>query len=248
MISRAYFHLIDQFNSARSIEDIHSACSAVCEQYGFDSFLYGAQIPVSLVKPQKFIISGYPTAWLGRYKQLDYIRIDPAVAHCMRRSVPLDWRTLEPLEEAEPAVRRFMGEARAFGLNSGLSIPVHGGQGESAMLSLACADSSERTLGRLRQALPFVQSLAAHVHEATRRIIEIKEIAPAKPTLTRREKECLLWAAEGKTSWETAQILGVAERTVIFHLQNAAGKLNVSSRQHAVARALSLGLIAPTPA
>jgi LuxR family transcriptional activator of bioluminescence operon len=69
---------------------------------------------------------------------------------------------------------------------------------------------------------------------------------PFKPTeLTPRERECLLWAAEGKTSWETAQILGISERTVIFHLRNVTEKLNVSSRQQAIARAISQGLIAP---
>jgi DNA-binding CsgD family transcriptional regulator len=66
-----------------------------------------------------------------------------------------------------------------------------------------------------------------------------------KTDLTDREKECLLWAAEGKTSWETAQILHISERTVIFHLQNATRKLNAANRQNAIARAVVMGLITP---
>ena len=62
---------------------------------------------------------------------------------------------------------------------------------------------------------------------------------------TAREAEALLWTAEGKTSHDIALILGVSERTVVFHLQNVARKLNVSNRTHAVARAISLGLINP---
>lgn len=61
--------------------------------------------------------------------------------------------------------------------------------------------------------------------------------------LSSREAECLHWAAVGKTSWETAQILEVRERTVNFHLGNAFGKLNVNNKQAAVARALMLGLL-----
>ncbi len=66
-----------------------------------------------------------------------------------------------------------------------------------------------------------------------------------KAELTRRERECLLWAAEGKTTWEIALILCITGRTVNFHLQNAARKLVVVNRQQAVARAVALGLIRP---
>jgi DNA-binding CsgD family transcriptional regulator len=63
--------------------------------------------------------------------------------------------------------------------------------------------------------------------------------------LTEREKECLLWAAEGKTGWEIATIVNISERTVTFHLQNAAQKMGVVNRQQAISRALSMGLIEP---
>lgn len=66
-----------------------------------------------------------------------------------------------------------------------------------------------------------------------------------KAELTDREKECLYWAAEGKTSWETAKILQISKRTVVFHLQNASRKLNAANRQNAIARAVVLGLITP---
>ncbi|MBY3123131.1 helix-turn-helix domain-containing protein [Rhizobium laguerreae] len=36
-------------------------------------------------------------------------------------------------------------------------------------------------------------------------------------SLSPREKECLLWIAQGKTSWETAVIMGISENTVAFH-------------------------------
>ncbi len=63
--------------------------------------------------------------------------------------------------------------------------------------------------------------------------------------LTEREKECLLWASEGKTGGEIADILNISERTVTFHLQNAGQKMGTCNRQHAISRALTLGLIAP---
>ncbi len=63
--------------------------------------------------------------------------------------------------------------------------------------------------------------------------------------LTPRELEALLWAARGKSVWETAQVLGLSERTVKFHLQRACAKLNAQNKTHAVARVLARGLIQP---
>jgi len=59
--------------------------------------------------------------------------------------------------------------------------------------------------------------------------------------LSHRQKECLRWAAQGKTSWETAQLLRITERTVNFHLQKAYVRLNVHTRAAAVAAALKTG-------
>jgi DNA-binding CsgD family transcriptional regulator len=64
-----------------------------------------------------------------------------------------------------------------------------------------------------------------------------------RPKLSERELECLEWVSFGKTSWETAIILGVSERTINFHLLNACRKLNVYGRQAAVALALRQNLL-----
>ncbi len=63
------------------------------------------------------------------------------------------------------------------------------------------------------------------------------------PRLTRREGDVLLWAARGKTAWETAQLLGLTERTVKFYLARACARLEVRNKTHAVALCLKHGLI-----
>lgn len=62
--------------------------------------------------------------------------------------------------------------------------------------------------------------------------------------LSPRELTVLLWMKEGKTNWEIAQILGLSERTVRFHVGGIFEKLDVTSRTQAVARALGTGIIA----
>ena len=64
--------------------------------------------------------------------------------------------------------------------------------------------------------------------------------APVEPTLSARERDALLFVAEGKTEWEIATILGVAESTARFHVDNARRKLGAVNRAHAVARLLAM--------
>jgi len=61
--------------------------------------------------------------------------------------------------------------------------------------------------------------------------------------LTRRQHDCLYWAAQGKTSWEIGQIVGIQERTVNFHIATACENLGVRTRQAAITAALQHALL-----
>jgi DNA-binding CsgD family transcriptional regulator len=67
--------------------------------------------------------------------------------------------------------------------------------------------------------------------------------AGADPSLTRREAQCLKWAAAGKTDAEIGIILALSVSTVRFHLRNAAAKLRAGGRAHAIQLASSLGYV-----
>lgn len=54
-------------------------------------------------------------------------------------------------------------------------------------------------------------------------------------TLSKREFECVSWIANGKTSSEVSQILGISERTVNFHVNNSMEKLDAVNRTHLIA-------------
>jgi DNA-binding NarL/FixJ family response regulator len=71
------------------------------------------------------------------------------------------------------------------------------------------------------------------------------EIWPSQVDLNEREMEALTWVARGKTSAEIAIILGLAKRTVDFHLENARVELGVRTRTEAVIKAAFGRLISP---
>lgn len=242
---RSCNELIEAAQNSGSVEELHSLCGHLCERAGFDYFLYGAILPVSLTRPETFIVSGYPADWWSRYQEQGYFGIDPVVDHTTsHQTVPLDWHEIDANRYARAEqVRNFFGEAADFGLVSGISFPVQGQNGECAVLSLATRDEHSQAHQRIIETMPFAQLITCYVHEAARGILSRDPVTMRRPSLTQREQECLLWAAEGKTSWDTAKILQISERTVLFHLRNAADKLNVSNRAQAVARAVVMGYI-----
>jgi DNA-binding CsgD family transcriptional regulator len=241
---RSYNRLAEELTSADSLDAIHRICTEICRAYTFDYFYYGMKIPVSLTKPQLMTISGFPDAWMDRYKAQNYLAIDPVVRHCTTNATPLLWEDLAMQEKVDPKVVQFMEEASSFGLGCGMSFGLFSPSGRSGLFSLACQDNSQKTRTRIKSHLPFAFSLANYLHEAVQRTIEVCEVTEEFASLTPREKECLLWAAEGKSSWETAEILGVSDGTVVFHLRNVMAKLGVRTKHHAVARALSMGILA----
>ncbi len=61
--------------------------------------------------------------------------------------------------------------------------------------------------------------------------------------LSLREKECLVWIALGKSSWDIGAILGISENTANFHIKNAMRKLHTHSRAAAAIKAVQFGII-----
>lgn len=61
--------------------------------------------------------------------------------------------------------------------------------------------------------------------------------------LSERERAILRWTASGKTSSETAAILGISGRTVAYHIANILFKLDAVNKTQAVAKAVMLDLL-----
>ena len=61
--------------------------------------------------------------------------------------------------------------------------------------------------------------------------------------LSARERQCLVWIALGKSSWDIGQILSISENTVNFHIRNVMRKLETSTRTAAAVKAIQLALI-----
>lgn len=92
--------------------------------------------------------------------------------------------------------------------------------------------------------------LVPYIHTTFSRVLAEEngaEQGPSGATVTPRELEILYWIKEGKRTGDIAAHLELSPFTVRNHVKNIFRKLGVKSRSHAVARAMSLGLLLHDP-
>lgn len=237
--------LVQQLEAASGVPDIFEACRELALGLSFPHFVYAVRVPISITQPYHFSISGYPAEWRSCYEDNGYLSIDPVINHVLSSLKPVLW---DEIPRDTPAVDEFFTQSKRFGLAHGLTIPIYGRGGEVSLFSVAREAPLPTTSNERLQLVSLVQWFATHVHEAVRAVVLTREGRPiVRGNLTAREKDCLVWAADGKTSWEISVILEISERTVNFHLQNASEKLGVHGSRNAVAKAIALGEI-ETPA
>lgn len=166
---------------------------------------------------------------------------DRSIPHSANRLTPwLYWDLFDVPPQTD--VQRRMEAYIQSKVRSGLGIPLHGPGGRFAAAHLG-SDLSKRELQKLdRETRPTVFLLAALFNARLEQVVPDRS---AQPALAPRERECLAWAAVGKTAWETSMILSISESAVKKHLASAARKLGARTRTQAVATALCSRLIEP---
>jgi LuxR family transcriptional activator of conjugal transfer of Ti plasmids len=238
-IERSFQEFIDAMQTADGKIGFERIAKRITEHLGFRWFAY-----LRLTDDKPTLISSYPKSWTDRYVKLGYQQIDPVVQRARRESALFSWSGSAPRVVGTQEQRRLFDEAMTFGINSGVTVPIRGGFGRMAAFTMASDKASapiELLASDSRGFLPLV-GLYFHTY------VTVRVPREANPTeyegiLTQRERQCLAWVARGKTVADIAILVGIAPRTVVFHLERARKKLNASSVAHCVAEAMRRGLL-----
>lgn len=222
--------------SAAGPEERKALFQRTAESYGVARFAY---LNIGPRSAPWHLETTYPDAWIEHYIRSNYAETDVVAVEGRRSPVPFHWRTVLDRPGTPEAARRVFEEAAGHGIHDGISIPIHRPEGFASM-NLAVTGTDLLRSPADRHAL---QLLSLYYHDAVEH--ELVRRWTDGIRLTAREREVLTWTAQGKTSWEVAQILHLAERTVVFHIENAKTKLGASTRSQALVRAVMLGLITP---
>lgn len=228
---------------AESQAEWSQALFLIADRLGFHQVLYGAVGSRTTKLENALLQSNYSAVWRARYDADRLAYIDPTVSHCLGSSLPIVWA---PETFQTPPQRALYEEACGHGLRSGITFPIHGPNGEFGVLSFASdaptSPAFERDIIALMPSLSLVRDYA---FESSLRYLHAQPGDEGVPRLTRRELEVLNWVMVGKSSWEISRITACSEATVNFHIGNVRQKFNVNTRQQALVKAISLGILTP---
>ncbi|TPL21055.1 LuxR family transcriptional regulator [Mesorhizobium sp. B2-4-9] len=210
---------------------IDQALRRFANAQGFEWFTY-----LSVHEADVYGMSNYPVAWQKHYLDSGLAKVDPVVeAVSPRRGAYAWWESGLPVP-ARKHHRTFFGEARNFGIRSGISIPIFDGFGRRALFTFS---SRERKPDTTMLADPYsVLTLGAFVDGYLQSRDDQQLMSAAASPLTSYQLECLAWLLAGKTNDDIATLRHVSRRAVEFQLQNIRRKLNVLTTYQALGIAI----------
>ncbi|MER8390922.1 LuxR family transcriptional regulator [Mesorhizobium sp. M1340] len=228
---------LDQTDGVAQYERLFDLLSAFAVNFDCPWIAYEVLAPqkrLKSVQRDPAAILNFPDEWQKRYFEMGYDRIDPIIKASRARGGTFRWSEVYRDASTTEDERRVFDEAATFGLRSGITVPLHGPGNSFAIMSFAQARDGEFQNRRIA----YLQLAALHFH------IRVTNYAKSRGiNLSPREKECILWTARGKSSWEIGQILGISDNTVNFHIKNLMRKLDTSSRTVAAVKAINFGII-----
>lgn len=221
---------------AEGLEGIQSLIVSLRDLYEIDHIVYhwvssdGEQYGCGTYSPQ----------WAQRYHDKDYLRVDPVIIGCFQRFHPVDWKRLD--WSSKPA-RAFRQDAVDHGIGTqGFSIPIRGPNGQFALFSVShtCSDDDWAAFTQSHQ-----RELILISHYFNLKALELEKNRVPEPArnLSPREVDALTFLAMGYSRAQVADMLHISEHTLRAYIESARFKLGCANTTHAVARAMSEGLI-----
>lgn len=234
------FDRIERINAAATPDELIAALAEVAAAFGFDATAIAAFPRPDIPFDKRVLAHHWPNGWFEHYMARNYVEDDPVFRHSKTSLRPFQWS--EARYERKSRSAKVMNEASDFGFAVGFCVPTITPHGPfNVTFGGRHGELSREDSGLLHLVAVYAQI------RATELLSEGFRSANFAPLLSPREREVLRWSADGKTTAEIAERLGISEHTVLTHVANACRKLEAPNRVAAVARAISLRLIPLAP-
>ena len=237
---QAYFaeEFASELVNVQSDEELDEALKQVSRRLGFDHFALSLELRSGSCEAPGLLLHDYPDEWAKVYVGFDLAGQDPVRRACDKSFVGFAWGSLGELIPLTRGDRQMLAVGRECGIGDGYTVPRHlPGLARGTCTFAVCPD---RDLPHSRFSVAeMVGTLALSCALG----LGSAQSDESVPVLSDRQRECLLWIARGKTSAETAMILGIATETVIQHLKMARERYQVHCKQSLIVSALFDGLI-----
>ena len=205
---------------------------------GFGFRFFSCCSHVDLLRPPRgaVVLHNYPAEWVRAFSELDFYYVDPVFHYANRSLTPFFWDADEFRAELTAPQLEIMEEARHFGIEHGYTVPIHVPRSLGTFRASCSVVPDSNAVAA--ESYLAVQLMSCYMYTALSVDAEAKPGNTVARGLTRRERQCLELAAQGKSDWVAGRILGISERTVHNHIEHAKRRLGVATRVQAIVHAL----------
>lgn len=225
---------IDEIKNITDINTLSDHFTNTIKKLGFNQHMTSSTVDLARLPENSILVSHYPEEWANRYLEKEYYNFDDVVKSTFNQIKPYIWND----KNRDKINQKIFSEAGEFGIVSGITIPIYV---EGFYPSTVNISSDQKSIAPvIYHALHLI---AIHYHD---KILKIHNVDSTKRVvLTNRQRQCLQWAAAGKSYNDIGDILSISSRTVQYHISKTMVKFGVVSHEQAIAKATSMGLIHP---
>jgi LuxR family transcriptional regulator, quorum-sensing system regulator BjaR1 len=227
---RRALDFVDAIEASATSASVISQFEKMIGDLGFHAYIMAGIPEPGQTLAQVTVANGWPAEWFELYNRENLSAVDPVPRHCFNTLNPFEWKDVPYDRERNVAAHNVMMRARDFRFHEGFCIPIHY---DDATGAVSMAGERPYLDAETKSA---VHLMGVFAHGRLRALA--RQAPPPGRRLTETEAEVLRWAARGKTAWETSLILGISERNVRWHLEEAQRKLMAPNKTATVARAL----------
>lgn len=207
------------------------------EALGFRHWALCSHIDPLRSPVHSILLHNYPQTWTQRYSEAGLYEIDPVLERAARDPTPFFWDTAFEDQPVTAAQRKLLAEAAGFGVVHGYTVPIH----LSWLPGALRASCSVIPAGPVdRRSYSVLPGIAACLYTAMT-CARSDPWTESSVELSRRERQCLALAAQGKDDWAIGELLHLSHETVHWYFKRLMGRLGMSTRIQAVVWALRKG-------
>lgn len=222
-------HIHAVISQSETVESLWATCFKIIKEMNFDYFSYHIQHPTPFTNPKVHTYGNYPldaSSFLTRkssHISTGHFKITPEQLTIFNQAQ--NHETLHTIK-----------------INDSIFFITQSTQKPEGIVEhfLLARTHYEIDHHELKISRALMKTIA---EETYRKLLNLNNTTSQTIFLSPREKEILLWGADGKTSEEIAIILGLSQDAINFHHKKIQKKLNTTNRAQAIAHAIVKGYI-----
>lgn len=228
-------------SGSRSPEQLAAQFLKRIEPLGFRYFACCSHVDPSDPPPDTVVLHNYPESWVRTFSEARLYEIDPVLRRAASNRMPFFWDRAFTSDDLTRPQARVLAEAANYGLVHGYTIPLHESWIPGSLRASCSVVPDSGSIDPVSYVT--VELLAKYLYLFASRAHELW-LSTSRVELSLRERQSLELVAQGKTDWETAQILGLSKSTVHTYVESAKRKIGVATRRQAAMYAVITGQVA----